>query len=155
MKDLNRLARGIVANNQYLTLGTVNQNGVTWVSPVVYVFDNEYNFCWISLPSSQHSQNIQKNNQVTFAIFDSHQKFGTGVGLQVQAQAQKVPFTKSLPLIALYFKRQWPYGPAISKDSFRHLITNKIYSFYQATPTKIWINDPRVKTDIRVEVKLT
>ena len=80
--DYQKLARDIIEQNQYMTLGTTSPDGKPWVSPVVYAFDKNYNFYWISLPNSKHSQNITANKNISLAIFDSHQNWGEGVGLQ-------------------------------------------------------------------------
>lgn len=96
--DYTQLAKDIIGKNQYMTIGSTNPDGSAWVSPVVYVVDQNYNFYWISLPNSNHSQNIGKNKKITLAIFDSHQNFGEGVGLQIEAVAIKLSFKDSLSL---------------------------------------------------------
>jgi len=95
------------------------------------------------------------NKNITLAIFDSHQNFGEGVGLQIEAVAEKLSFKDSLSAIKLYFERKWPYGKVSPNGIFEELVKNKVYYFYKATPTKIWMNDPREETDVRVEIKLS
>lgn len=154
-KDLNKLAREIVEKNQYATLGT-GMGGEAWVSPVVYANDDDYCFYWISLPNSKHSLNIKKNKKITFSIFDSHQNFGEGVGLQIEGFAEELNLKEYPKAFKLYFKRIWPYGKfSINhKKVFKKLLEGNIYRFYKVIPTKVWMNDPREETDVRVEVKL-
>lgn len=155
--DLNKLAREIVEKNQYLTIASNDSLGNPWVSPVAYVFDKDWNFYFVSLPDSKHSRNIESRKKVAVAIFDSRQKWGTGVGLQVEGEIKKIPFLEIPRLLKLYFSREYPYGQANMSDfvrGLRKMLQNKIYLLYRFTPKKVWMNDPREKTDVRVEVSL-
>lgn len=154
--DLNELARKIVAENQYLTLATVDEAGNPWVAIIAYVFDEHHNFYFISLPTTKHSQLIQKNNHVSFSVFDSQQTVGLGVGLQIEGMVKEVgeeefPFAEKL-----YFSRKYPYGDL--NNAFmvgaRELLKNKTYLFYKIEVTASWINDPDADTDKRVKVNL-
>lgn len=146
--NLNILAKEIIEKNQYLTIASDN-----WASPVCYTFDQNYNFYWVSMPSSRHSQNIAKNNQISIAIFDSHQSVDTGVGLQIEGTAQKLGISDYLKILKLYFGRNYPFGKI--SLSFKKLLDNKTYFFYKLTPTTVWINNPDSESDERVKVNLT
>jgi uncharacterized protein YhbP (UPF0306 family) len=156
-KDLNQLAREIVESNQYLTLGSCDKKGEAWVSPVVYVYDSDYSFYFISLPTSQHVKNFMGNLKVTFAIFNSQQMFGEGVGLQIEGVVKEVSLVKLPKIIKTYLTRKWPFiNNKIDTylAGFQRLLVNKTYKAYQITPTKVWMNDPNSSVDVRVEVKL-
>jgi uncharacterized protein YhbP (UPF0306 family) len=155
--DLNQLAREIVANNQYLTLATTDKTGIAWVSPVVYAYDSKNIFYFISLPTSKHVKNLKGNSKVSFAIFDSHQVWGEGVGLQIEGVVKEVTLTQLPKMIAIYLSRKWPYinnkYEAYLKG-FQQLLKNRTYKAYAISPTRVWMNDPRKEVDVRVEVKL-
>lgn len=178
--NLNQLAREIIEKNQYMTIGTADSDGNPWVSPVVYAYDNRWNFYFVSIPDSKHCTNIKKNNKVALAIFDSRQLLGEGVGLQTEGEARVLNAVESLQAAAVYFraprlrgkksspppdvtytertsfKRKCPYGKL--RNSFntalKSFLQKKIYRFYKVTPTKVWMNDPNAKIDVRVGVEL-
>lgn len=156
INDLNKLAREIIEKNEYLALATTDENNNAWVSPICYAFDKDYNFYFASIPSSKHCVNFSRNNKVSFAIYDSTQNWGEGVGLQIEGTVEKVKLLKLPKVTAIYFGRKYPYRKItnIFAESFRKLIKNKIYSFYKIIPTKFWMNDPNAGRDERIEMKL-
>ena len=154
--DLNKLAQKIISQNEYLTLATMNDEGKPWTCILAYCFDKDYSFYFVSLPTSQHARHFTKNNGVAFSIFDSHQEFGTGVGLQIEAEAMEVHSTMGNEVEKLYFSRVYPYGTINNGfvKGLRVLLKNGTYKFYKLTPRDIWINDPGADTDKRVKVFL-
>jgi hypothetical protein len=95
------------------------------------------------------------------AIFDSHQPWGEGIGLQFEAKASVIGLKDSLKIILLYAFRKYPYvNPKhnVVNDTKKFinnfLVKQELYRFYKITPTKVWLNNPNLKTDARVEVKL-
>ena len=73
MKDEKRinLAKKIINNNIYLTLGTAD-NKIPWTAPLFYAVNNKYEFYFISKKDSLHIKHISNNPKVSFSIFDSH-----------------------------------------------------------------------------------
>ncbi|MFZ5424919.1 MAG: pyridoxamine 5'-phosphate oxidase family protein [Patescibacteria group bacterium] len=155
--DLVNLAKETISNNQYMTIATSNENGNAWASPVAYVFDYKYNFYWVSVPESKHQQNINYNPNVSIAIFDSHQLWGEGVGVQIEATVERVSLVDLPKVTKLYFSREYPYGSATGAfgDGLKDLLKGKIYHFYKAIPTKVWVPDPNADVDARIEVNLS
>ncbi len=92
--DLNELARQIIESNEYLALATVDDEKGVWVCILCYAYDQRFNFYFASMNSSKHSRNISKNNTVSFAIYDSQQGWGTGVGLQIEGVVEMVDESK-------------------------------------------------------------
>ncbi|PIZ64191.1 hypothetical protein CO051_01455 [Candidatus Roizmanbacteria bacterium CG_4_9_14_0_2_um_filter_39_13] len=113
-QDLNNLARKIIAQNQYMIIGSSSESNA-WVSPVVYAPDSDYNLYFVSLPNSKHSENIASNSQTCISIFNSHQPFGEGVGLQIEGEAQQVNNSELVHAIRIYATRKWPYSNNILK----------------------------------------
>lgn len=70
-KNLNKLAKEIIENNQYITISSVGGGGKAWISPVVYAYDRAFNFYFFSMPTSRHCLNIKENKNIACAIFDS------------------------------------------------------------------------------------
>lgn len=151
------MAKHIITSNQYLTLGTSNQHGEFWLSPVAYAYDNKFNFYFISLPTSKHSQNLNTNSHVVFTIFNSQQNFGEGVGLQIEGEAKRINFTQIAPIIKLYLQRDWPFINqkfATYIKGFQKVLKNHSYQAFKITPTKFWMNDPNSEIDVRLEIAL-
>ena len=48
----------LLAQHRYLVLGTADDDGRPWVTPVFYVADGEHRLLWVSAPDSRHSRNI-------------------------------------------------------------------------------------------------
>lgn len=154
--NLTQLAREIIESNQYMTVGTVDSDGGPWVSPVVYAYDGEWNFYFVSIPDSKHCINIKRNNKMALAIFDSRQLFGEGVGLQIEGMASELNLREVPQAVEIYFQRKYPYGKFHYpfNVALKNFLEKKLYHFYKVTPTKVWMNDPREKIDIRTEVYL-
>jgi uncharacterized protein YhbP (UPF0306 family) len=153
--DLNKLAKEIIENNQYMTIGSSHEN-TSWVSPVVYAYDKEFNFYFVTIPNSRHGKDFKNNNKISIAIFDSRQPLGEGVGLQAEAKVEELGVKDVPSAVLIYFKRKYPFGKM--KDAFevalKKFLNRKIYHFYRAVPTKTWINNPNSNIDERVEVFL-
>lgn len=57
-EELSRIARKIVSDNNYLTLGTIGKE--PWVAPLYYATDPNFNFYYISQMDSRHTQHVLK-----------------------------------------------------------------------------------------------
>ena len=68
--DLTAVARTILDVNLYMTLGTADEDGRPWVSPVYYATADYTDFYWISMPEARHSRNIARRPQVSMVVFD-------------------------------------------------------------------------------------
>ncbi len=157
-KQLQNLARKIIETNQYMTIGSRQMGRLGWVSPVAYAHDDTFNFYFVSLPHSNHAKNFRASPRVTAAIFDSHQPYGEGIGLQIEGRAKPVSLLCLPHAVRIYFTRKWPYVGRkfeLFLKGMRKLVKNKMYRVYQFTPTKVWMNDPESEVDRRVEVQLS
>ena len=86
--DLGAMARAIIDSNLYLTLGTADENGRPWVSPVYYAPEGYTEFYWVSSPEATHSRNIAARPEVAIVVFDSRTPIGSGQGVYVSAIAE-------------------------------------------------------------------
>jgi hypothetical protein len=89
--DVHAIARGIVGSGLYLVLGTSDEAGTPWVSPVYYANDGWATFLWISSPQAQHSRNISMRSRVGIVIFDSGAPISTGQAVYMTAEAGLEP----------------------------------------------------------------
>jgi uncharacterized protein YhbP (UPF0306 family) len=108
--------------------------------------NNELYFA--SQPTSVHGQQIAKNPQIALAIFDSHQKEGTGVGLQIGGVCKKLETRSEIVSALKYYQTDFF---KVSPDKF---LGKSHYRLYKIVPANCYLNDPRVKVDRRVKVDL-
>lgn len=157
MVDLVEKAKKIINDNLYLTLATT-QNNMPWVSPVWYAVDKNYNFYFISENKSLHAQNIYKNANVAFSIFNSTEKPEDVNGLQINGTASEMALADIPHALMIVFSQS---GAELLKTRFRDWGNPLTYTglaavrIYRIIPTHFYILDPEVtETDKRVEIKL-
>jgi Pyridoxamine 5'-phosphate oxidase len=89
-QDLGAIARSIIDANLYMTLGTADETGRPWVSPVYYASTGYTEFYWVSSPGAMHSRNLAARPQISIVVFDSHAPIGTGQGVYMSAAAEEL-----------------------------------------------------------------
>ena len=144
--DLVALARSIVESNQFMTLGTADEEGVPWVSPVWYASTDARAFYWVSKPDARHSRNLVSRPQVAIVIFDSHRTGGWN-GLYMSAQAEEqVDVNEG---IEIFSRRSQEKGfPAWTAENVRAPARHRLY---RATAHEHFVLDPH---DQRLPVNL-
>src|SRR5262245_44910739 len=90
MSDPHAWAREILDSNQYMVLGTADEQGTPWASPVWFAQRDYREFFWVSRTDVQHSLNIAVRPQVGIVVFDSSVKPGTGQGVYMRATATEL-----------------------------------------------------------------
>ena len=69
--ELSDLARKVIDANSYMALGTADEDGHPWVSPVWFASEDYRQFHWVSSPQARHSRNLAARPEVAIAIYDS------------------------------------------------------------------------------------
>lgn len=138
--------KGIINTNIYLTLGTTG-GGIPWTAPIFYAVDNNFTFYFISQLDSMHIQHILKNPSVAFSIFDSHQKEGTGIGVQGSGRAHRLSDEE----LSEAFK--W-YKTTFIKMVPESFMSPAPYRFFKIIPDHFYTQDPDATVDRRIEVDL-
>jgi Pyridoxamine 5'-phosphate oxidase len=70
-----------------MTLGTADETGRPWASPVYFAHADYREFVWVSKPGARHSRNIAARPEVGIVVFDSHAPIETGGGVYMSATA--------------------------------------------------------------------
>jgi uncharacterized protein YhbP (UPF0306 family) len=104
------IARAIIDSNLYMTLGTADEAGRPWVSPVYYAPAGYTEFFWVSSPDARHSRNLAARPEVSVVIFDSRQPIGTGQGVYVSAFAVELKGEDLDRGIAIFSRRSAEHG---------------------------------------------
>jgi hypothetical protein len=144
------VARTIIDSNLYVTLGTADENGRPWVSPVWYASAGYAEFYWVSSPEARHSRNLATRAQVSMVVFDSRAPIGTGQAVYMSAAACELTGVELERGIEIYSRasvagggREW------GEEEVR---VPALYRLYRADVTEHWVLDPAGRPDVRIPV---
>ena len=152
-QDLGALARTIIDSNMYMVLGTADESGQPWATPVYFACMEYKEFYWISSPEVRHSRNIAVRSQISIVIFDSQVAVGTGQAVYMSAVAEElngVDFGRGLDIYNGRFSNPAEHGVwVIKSDDVR---APALYRLYRATASEHWVLDPAGRPDHRTPV---
>ena len=149
-------ARAIIDENRYLTLGTADQEGTPWATPVFFTPDGYSDYYWVSSPEARHSRNIAARPEVGIVVFDSTVRIGTAEAVYLSAVAAEVP-DDELERCALLYSARFPELKHFPPDQLR---PPALFRLYRARVTEHSVlvrgSDPELGTgvDSRVTVDL-
>jgi Pyridoxamine 5'-phosphate oxidase len=91
--ELVAMARRVIDQNLYMVLGTADEGGRPWVSPVFYGVAAYRYFYWLSSPDVVHSRNLAHRPELSIVVFDSRAVVGTGdeTAVYMAGTAAEVP----------------------------------------------------------------
>ncbi|MCW6006497.1 pyridoxamine 5'-phosphate oxidase family protein [Micromonospora sp. CPCC 205371] len=144
----------LLAEHRYLVLGTADDDGRPWVTPVFYAADGEHRVVWVSAPDSRHSRNIAARPDVAITVFDTHAPIGGAEALYLEAIADPVVDDARATALALLNTRL-PASRQLRPDDLEPAGPMRLY---QATIIKHYMlirgGDPRFDnvTDTRLAV---
>jgi uncharacterized protein YhbP (UPF0306 family) len=153
--DIDRVARAkeILSSIRYVTISSASKDAEPWGTPVLVVFDEQYNCYWTSLNNTQHSRNISENSQVYLTCFDSTVLPGDGGGVYIKAHAAEMTDAGEISRAALllYARKGKPVREATE------FLGDSLKRMYKATPKNFWITlDIDVKNDpLRTKKEIT
>ena len=78
-----------------MALGTTDEIGHPWVSPVWYASEDYLNFLWVSSPDAKHSRNLAVHAEVAVAIFDSSVPVGGAEAVYMKGVADELTASTS------------------------------------------------------------
>ena len=84
------IARTIIDTIVYMVLGTADEAGHPWTSPVYFASNGYKEFYWMSSPDVRHSRNILARPQISIVIFDSRVPVGKGEAVYMSAVAEEL-----------------------------------------------------------------
>lgn len=144
-------AKNEIKNRLYITLATVDQHSSPWNAPVYTAFDENYNFYWMSSLTSQHSENIRRNNKTFAVIYDSTVPEGTGFGVYLRGHSYELETTRDInhgiAVIASRLNR--PYSRPATE--FLYPNPRRVYKFI---PRQVWINTIVTVNGKRIDKRL-
>ena len=102
MTDFSDMARDIIESNRYMVLGTADEAGVPWVTPVWYAQSDHRRFIWVSSPDRRHSRNVRARPEVSMVIFNSQVAVGSALAVYMSARAEELSGAELERDIALF-----------------------------------------------------
>ena len=153
MTDFRDMARSIIESNRYMVLGTADEAGVPWVTPVWFAQSEYRRFVWVSSPDRRHSRNVRTRPELSIVIFDSRVAVGSARAVYMSGRAEEVPGADLERDIALFdstgqaqgLTRRWALADVLAPAPYR---------LYRATVSQHWVLDPDSSPDDRAEVTL-
>ena len=151
--DLGVLARTIIDTNMYMVLGTADESGQPWATPVYFGHREYREFYWISSPEVRHSRNIAVRPQVSIVIFDSQVRVGEGQAVYMSAVAEEligIDFERGLDIYNGRFSNPAEHGVSVIQSE--DVQPPGLYRLYRAIASEHWVLDPAGRPDHRISV---
>ena len=152
-EDLGAIARAIIEANLYMVLGTADETGRPWVSPVYYAAEGYIEFFWVSSPEATHSRNIAARPQVSIVVFNSQVPIGTGQGVYMSAVAEELEGDDLDRGIDVFSRRSQAHG-AQREWTLADVRSPALYRLYRATASEHSLLDPAASPDQRTPVTI-
>jgi nitroimidazol reductase NimA-like FMN-containing flavoprotein (pyridoxamine 5'-phosphate oxidase superfamily) len=138
--ELSDRARSVIDSNRYMALGTVDEAGHPWVSPVWFACQDYRNFHWLSSPDSKHSRNLAARPEIAIAVFDSSVPVGGAQAVYMKGLAEELTGDELEVGLQVYDRvsredigREWGLDDVQGSSLFR---------LYRATVSEHWVLIP-------------
>ena len=149
MEDFAAAGRAIIDANRYMVLGTADQTGAPWASPVYFAHDGFREYYWVSKPGARHSLNIGGRPGVAIVVFDSSVSIGDGQGVYMAAVAEELMGDEAQRCIEVFSRRAQAHGGAAwSVDDVRPTSRHRLYRARAVEQFILDEHDERVPVDL-------
>ena len=139
-QDLSELARNIVDANRYMALGTADEAGHPWVTPVWFASEDYRSFHWVSSPEAKHSRYLAARPEVAIAIYDSSVPVGGAQAVYMKGVAVELVGSELERGLEVFDRvsrkdiaREWGLADVQEPALFR---------LYRATVSEYWLLIP-------------
>jgi len=149
------IARTIIDTIVYMVLGTADEAGHPWTSPVYFASKAYKEFYWMSSPDVRHSRNILLRPQISIVIFDSRVPVGKAQAVYMSAVAEELMGNDLDRGLQIYNGRfQDPTAHGVSVIVPEDVRTPALYRLYRAVALEHWVLDPAGHPDHRMPVSV-
>lgn len=153
MANFSDMARAIIEGNRYMVLGTADEDGVPWVTPVWFAHADHRRFIWVSSPERRHSRNLRVRPEVSIVIFDSQVPVGSARAVYMSAHAEELSGAELERDVACFDAASQAQG-LTRRWTLEDMPAPRSYRLYRATVSQHWVLDPDSSPDDRAEVTL-
>ena len=153
--NLKTTPKAIIDANMYMVLGTADESGQPWVTPVYFSCAEYREFYWISSPEVRHSRNLLARPQISIVVFDSQVAVGRGQAVYMSALANEVTGAELETGLHIYngrFPNPAEHGEQIIGSEI--VKAPGLYRLYQAVASEHWMLDPNSRPDHRTPVTI-
>jgi uncharacterized protein YhbP (UPF0306 family) len=152
-QDLGAIAKEIIDANMYMVLGTADESGQPWVTPVYFACMKYKEFYWMSSPEVRHSRNIALRPQISIVVFDSQVSVGAGQAVYISARAEEltgIDLDRGMDIYNGRFSNPADHGVRVIKSE--DVQVPALYRLYRAIASEHWVLDPADRPDHRIRV---
>ena len=137
MPDRVEIARQLITDNFYLSLGTADADGTPWVTPVFFTPDGFSDFYWVSSPDAKHSRNLAAHPEVAIAIFDSSVPVGGAQAVYMKGVAKQLTGAELEQGLEVFDRvSRQDIGRAFGLDDVQG---SALMRLYRATVSEHWV----------------
>jgi pyridoxine/pyridoxamine 5'-phosphate oxidase len=139
-QELADVARSVIDSNRYMVLGTADDNGHPWVTPVWFASEDYRSFHWVSSPDAKHSRNLAAEPRVAVAIFDSSVPVGGAQAVYMKGVAEELTGAQLERGIEIFDRvSRQDHGRAYALDEVQGAAPIRLY---RATVAEHWVLIP-------------
>jgi nitroimidazol reductase NimA-like FMN-containing flavoprotein (pyridoxamine 5'-phosphate oxidase superfamily) len=138
--DLADHARAIIDANLYLTLGTSDQDGRPWTSPVYFAPGGDREFYWVSATDARHSRHLAERPQVSMVIFDSTVAPHHGRAVYAVGEARELSGSDLDRALGAYPRSDGRGATPVTREE---VTAPSPYRLYRAMAADMWVLCPR------------
>ena len=140
MSDPAAAARAVIDANRYMTLGTADESGHPWVTPVWFAPADYREFFWVSSPATRHSRNLAARSQVSVVVFDSQVPVGSAAAVYMTAVAQELTGAALERGLEVFARESAAQG--LTVWTMANVTAPARHRLYRAAVTEQWVLDP-------------
>jgi uncharacterized protein YhbP (UPF0306 family) len=132
--------RRVIDANRYMALGTADEAGHPWISPVWFASEDYRNFYWVSSPDAKHSRNLASHPAVAIAIFDSSVPVGGAQAVYMKGVAKELTGAELGEGLEVFDRvSSKDVGRAFGLDDVQG---SALFRLYRATVSEHWVLIP-------------
>ena len=146
--EIEGVVRAVFAGNRYMTLGTADEHGHPWVTPVWFAPEGHQLF-WVSRPDARHSRHLAVRPEVSIVIFDSQVPVGSASAVYLTAVAQELTGAALERGLEVFARESEAQGLTVWQMA--DVTAPARHRLYRAAVTEQWVLDPH---DERLPVTL-
>jgi nitroimidazol reductase NimA-like FMN-containing flavoprotein (pyridoxamine 5'-phosphate oxidase superfamily) len=139
--DPTAVARAVLAANRYMTLGTADENGDPWVTPVWFAPGDDAEFVWVSSPQARHSRNLAARPQMSIVIFDSQVPVGSASAVYMLGRGAELTGAELERGLEVFARESAAQGLRVWTAA--DVTAPARHRLYRATVTERWVLGPR------------
>jgi len=149
MSDPAAGARAVIDANRYMTLGSADEHGHPWVTPVWFAREGYDELFWVSSPHARHSRNIAARPEISIVVFDSQVPVGSASAVYMTAVAQELTGAARDRGLEVFARESVAQG--LSVWGLASVTAPARHRLYRAAVTEQWVLDPH---DERLPLRL-